>query len=234
VDEFDPLEDAYPNDFPGAFVTRDSTHTKPAVTNQMYDAVIATKYGSAAAARAQAVRGTPVELPVFEDIKSKAPEVQLDEIQPAESSPAEAARQKLLRMRERFNEIPTKNSDGRLDLDDARVLDMADDELVRVPDGRNEVINGAEAKRRYRENQELKRQMQALKEGARIRAAEAAAKAEPTMPIDNFRSRQVLGAVSDTSPEGKAFLVEQLGAVTQEDLLEVKQDISEIKRCLSS
>jgi len=234
INDFDPLDDAYQNDFPQAYIESPTDATNaPAVSPGMYDAVITAKYGKEAAQRAQAVRGIPAELPVFEDVQSKAPAVELDEIQAEDVPASERSRLMLLKMRERYaEETKSTTADGRLDFNDERcVKGLSDSTLYRHP-GTQESITGAELKRKFKETQELMHQMQVLKEGARIRAEQARAEAEPTMPLDNFRSRQVLGAVSDTSPEGKAFLVEQLGAVTQEDLLEVKQDISEIKEML--
>jgi hypothetical protein len=233
IDEFVPGDDLYGNDFPGAYVVPGEGISAPAVTSQMYDSVIATKYGPAAAARAQAVRGTPVELPVFEDIQSKAPEVQLDEIQPADVSAAERSRLMLLKMRERYaEETKSVTVDGRLDFNDEKCVMGLDNATIYRHPGTGESITGIELKRKFAENKQLVEQMQILKRGAAIRAEQARASAEPPAPIDSFRSRQILNGIADTSADGKAFLVEQLGAVTQEDLLEVKQDISEIKEML--
>ncbi len=226
--------DLYGNDFPGAWVESPNASNAPAVDSAMYDAVIGAKYGVAAAARAQAVRGTPVELPLYEDIQSKAPEAMVDELEAVDTVPAaERSRLKLLRMRERHKEIPkVKDDTGSVNLEN-HVLKLDDATLIRDP-GSGEIISAAEAKRKLQENEELKRQMQVLKEGARIRAEEAAALAEPPEDVQPFRTRQTLASIADASDSAKQQLRDELNVISREEFEGVAAQIAEIHQMLAS
>jgi hypothetical protein len=232
INDMEP-DDLYGNDFPQGYIVSGDGSDAPLVTNESYDAAIAFRYGEKVAARAQAVRNPPTALPVFEDVQSKAPTVELDEAYHADVPVAEKTRQMFLRMQERWAEnTASTDADGRLNFDDEKcVMGLVDAEIYRHP-GLKKSISGAELKRMFIENKQLTEQMQILKNGARIRAEEARAAMPQPEDVQPFRTRQTLASIADASQDGKAFLVEQLGAVTQEDLLEVKTDISEIKEML--
>jgi hypothetical protein len=235
INDFDPLDDAYQNDFPQAYITSPEGGSLD-TSNVNYDAVIATKYGVAAAARAQAVRGTPVELPIFEDVQSKAPEVQLDEPLQAEDVPAaERSRLMLLKMRERYAEdSKSVDSNGRLDFNDERCVMGLDNATIYRHPGTQESITGAELKRKFAENKQLVEQMQILKQAAVLRAEQAKAQAEPPEDIQPFRTKQIISGVADASPDGKDFLREQINAVSREEFEGVATQIAEIHEMLAS